>query len=300
MKNYKSNRIRLNHYYRSLQLILLWSPMLLALVVPSAITRNGSMLTDPSRNSSNNHEMKRKRQINLNGGSRLAFSKSECTMMGMGFKSLAAWNFQTLPHDLTRQQQQQQQRGKYSNGSILRSKSDDCIGNTVTNRFLGDFDLQMIPSSSTFEEDYHHFHSSSFQTNTSKSSIFKKRLETIVGRDRSTTSSTSSTSITSTAANPPMALQVLQEKDDTRQLKRDDNALTVIHTMDTNFNRNNKNNHPSCVPLWFPYIPTRSQIESLNVMELKDACQERGLSKVSRFETGVKKMSIFIYIYICI
>jgi hypothetical protein len=36
----------------------------------------------------------------------------------------------------------------------------------------------------------------------------------------------------------------------------------------------------SCVPGWFPYTPTRSQIESLKVMELRDACHERGLAKV--------------------
>eukprot|EP00551_Chaetoceros_affinis_P009451 CAMPEP_0203669648 /NCGR_PEP_ID=MMETSP0090-20130426/5949_1 /ASSEMBLY_ACC=CAM_ASM_001088 /TAXON_ID=426623 /ORGANISM="Chaetoceros affinis, Strain CCMP159" /LENGTH=1189 /DNA_ID=CAMNT_0050534373 /DNA_START=368 /DNA_END=3937 /DNA_ORIENTATION=+ len=35
----------------------------------------------------------------------------------------------------------------------------------------------------------------------------------------------------------------------------------------------------SSVPMWFPYIPTRQQIESLKVVELKDACNERGLAK---------------------
>ena len=34
------------------------------------------------------------------------------------------------------------------------------------------------------------------------------------------------------------------------------------------------------VPMWFPYIPTRQQIESLKIVELKDACYERGLIKV--------------------
>lgn len=286
MKKYKSNRIRLNHYYYylSLQLMLLWSPMLLALVVvPSAITtRNGRMFIDPNCNSSNSHEMKRKRHgIRLNGETRLALSKSECTMMGMGFKKslLVPWNFHKLPHDVTRRHHQQQY-GKYSNGIIL--PSNHCIGNTVTNRVLG-FDLQMIPSS-TFEEDYHHLHSMSlqYQTNASKTSIFKKRLETTVGNDRSASTTSSSA---------PIALQVLEEKDDTTQIKRNDNALTVMHTMDTNSNRiNNNNNHPSCVPLWFPYIPTRSQIESLKVMELKDACQERGLSKMGKKEELRKRM----------
>ena len=34
------------------------------------------------------------------------------------------------------------------------------------------------------------------------------------------------------------------------------------------------------VPAWFPWIPTRSQIETLKVPELRDACDERGLAKV--------------------
>jgi len=32
-------------------------------------------------------------------------------------------------------------------------------------------------------------------------------------------------------------------------------------------------------PAWFPWVPTKSQIESLKVVELKAACDERGLSK---------------------
>ena len=40
---------------------------------------------------------------------------------------------------------------------------------------------------------------------------------------------------------------------------------------------------PSTVPAWFPWIPTRSQIETLRVPELRDACGERGLTKV-RYE----------------
>ena len=39
----------------------------------------------------------------------------------------------------------------------------------------------------------------------------------------------------------------------------------------------------STVPAWFPWIPTRSQIETLKVPELRDACGERGLTKV-RYE----------------
>ena len=39
---------------------------------------------------------------------------------------------------------------------------------------------------------------------------------------------------------------------------------------------------PSTVPAWFPWIPTRSQIETLKVPELRDACDERGLAKVRR------------------
>lgn len=52
---------------------------------------------------------------------------------------------------------------------------------------------------------------------------------------------------------------------------------------------NNSNNSkaaeksaPSTVPAWFPWIPTRSQIETLKVPELRDACDERGLAKVRK------------------
>jgi hypothetical protein len=34
------------------------------------------------------------------------------------------------------------------------------------------------------------------------------------------------------------------------------------------------------LPAWFPWIPTKSQIESLKVTELKEACIQRGLAKV--------------------
>ena len=43
-----------------------------------------------------------------------------------------------------------------------------------------------------------------------------------------------------------------------------------------------KESVPSTVPAWFPWIPTRSQIETLKVPELRDACNERGLAKVRR------------------
>ena len=36
----------------------------------------------------------------------------------------------------------------------------------------------------------------------------------------------------------------------------------------------------SVVPAWFPWIPTRSQIETLKMSELREACVERGLTKV--------------------
>ena len=40
---------------------------------------------------------------------------------------------------------------------------------------------------------------------------------------------------------------------------------------------------PSCVvPAWFPWIPTRSQIEMLKMTELRNACVERGLSEVRK------------------
>lgn len=36
------------------------------------------------------------------------------------------------------------------------------------------------------------------------------------------------------------------------------------------------------LPAWFPWIPTKSQIESLKVNELREACIQRGLAKVRR------------------
>ena len=47
-----------------------------------------------------------------------------------------------------------------------------------------------------------------------------------------------------------------------------------------NGNATEKKSKRSTVPGWFPYTPTRSQIERLKVVELKDACGERGLHKV--------------------
>ncbi len=41
----------------------------------------------------------------------------------------------------------------------------------------------------------------------------------------------------------------------------------------------------SSVPGWFPFTPTRSQVERLKVIELKAACQERGLPKVREYMT---------------
>jgi len=48
-------------------------------------------------------------------------------------------------------------------------------------------------------------------------------------------------------------------------------------------NKSAKTSPPAAVPAWFPWIPTRSQIETLKVPELRDACGERGLTKV-RYE----------------
>ncbi len=45
--------------------------------------------------------------------------------------------------------------------------------------------------------------------------------------------------------------------------------------------KGDSNHGGSNVPMWFPYIPTRQQIETLKIVELKDACSERGLFKVS-------------------
>ena len=68
---------------------------------------------------------------------------------------------------------------------------------------------------------------------------------------------------------------------------------------------NNSNNSksaeksaPSTVPAWVPWIPTRSQIETLKVPELRDACDERGLAKVRK--SGVHsrvawKMHVLIF-----
>ena len=36
------------------------------------------------------------------------------------------------------------------------------------------------------------------------------------------------------------------------------------------------------LPAWFPWLPTKSQIQSLKVIELKEACNQRSLAKVRR------------------
>jgi hypothetical protein len=38
------------------------------------------------------------------------------------------------------------------------------------------------------------------------------------------------------------------------------------------------------LPAWFPWIPTKSQIQSLKLNDLKEACSQRGLSKVRTHE----------------
>ena len=40
------------------------------------------------------------------------------------------------------------------------------------------------------------------------------------------------------------------------------------------------------MPAWFPWVPTRSQIETLRASELREACDERGLEKVSVCSNG--------------
>jgi len=47
-------------------------------------------------------------------------------------------------------------------------------------------------------------------------------------------------------------------------------------------NKSAKTSPPAAVPAWFPWIPTRSQIETLKVPELRDACGDRGLTKTGR------------------
>lgn len=47
-------------------------------------------------------------------------------------------------------------------------------------------------------------------------------------------------------------------------------------------NQRNDVKNPSSVPGWFPYVPTRRQIETLKAIELRDACTERGLRKVRK------------------
>jgi hypothetical protein len=45
-------------------------------------------------------------------------------------------------------------------------------------------------------------------------------------------------------------------------------------------NNVDENTAPTLLPLWFPWIPTKLQIKELKVMELKEACVQRGLKKV--------------------
>jgi len=63
--------------------------------------------------------------------------------------------------------------------------------------------------------------------------------------------------------------------------ERNDGITTIATTRNTatNLNNNNEKKKDTNVPMWFPYIPTKLQIESLKVIELKDACSERGLVK---------------------
>ena len=56
------------------------------------------------------------------------------------------------------------------------------------------------------------------------------------------------------------------------------NAATTSSS--SNKSKSAEKSAPSTVPAWFPWIPTRSQIETLKVPELRDACDERGLAKV--------------------
>ena len=41
------------------------------------------------------------------------------------------------------------------------------------------------------------------------------------------------------------------------------------------------------LPAWFPWIPTKSQIKTLKLKELKEACSQRGLTKVGSIVLGV-------------
>ena len=53
-------------------------------------------------------------------------------------------------------------------------------------------------------------------------------------------------------------------------------------TAEKNNNRNtDATKKTNTVPAWFPYIPTRSQIQTLKLVQLKDACTERAIRKVS-------------------
>jgi hypothetical protein len=166
--------------------------------------------------------------------------------------------------------------------SSTSSSSSSSTTSSTPNRVLG-FHLHMIPSSSN-EEHGRQSRDSSFQRPRSKTSILNKRLDTMTP-----------------TTNPKILLQVLDDTNvrvetshlthDSKRTRRDDTVQFSSHAATTNLY------HNSHVPLWFPYIPTRSQIESLKVIELKDACQERGLSKVClMFQC---QGTAYIYIYIC-
>ena len=63
------------------------------------------------------------------------------------------------------------------------------------------------------------------------------------------------------------------------------NIKELIDERDDNIIENENNGEmsgvlKSGVPAWFPYIPTKLQIESLKVTELREACVERNLKKV--------------------
>lgn len=59
---------------------------------------------------------------------------------------------------------------------------------------------------------------------------------------------------------------------------------------------NERASSASVVPAWFPWIPTRSQIETLKMSELREACVERGLNKVRKREFIGRLQYVYISI----
>mmetsp|Transcript_25728 Transcript_25728/g.37999 ORF Transcript_25728/g.37999 Transcript_25728/m.37999 type:complete len:960 (+) Transcript_25728:204-3083(+) len=74
----------------------------------------------------------------------------------------------------------------------------------------------------------------------------------------------------------------LMPSSEVQEVENDDKhneKSTLSFSKNTKKNENDARQQFRIVPNWLPYLPTRDQVECLNVLELKEACAERGLFK---------------------